>query len=460
MNYKNNTLWLGLAGVLLSGHAMATPSDAEISQLGNTLTPLGAIKAGNADGSIPAWDGGLCTAPADYKPIMGAKGGSPYVDPFANEKPLFQITAANLAQYKDKLDLGTLELFKRYPESFRVDVYPTHRTACYPQWVYDNTIKRVKNPKLDGPAPGLSGAHAQVPFPIPKDGYEAMWNANTKYEMPYTEGTQAAYLVDSSGGVTLSSIQKIENRNLFWDNSLDKVPDNQPYWALIASTTAPAASVGVKQMRYNFLETSQRDAMAWSYIPGQRRVRLAPEFKYDTVSTSSGGVLLFDEINGFDGKMDKFDFKLLGRKEMYVPYNTYKAWSVDPAVANTPKHLNPDVLRWELHRVWVVEATLKPGERHVQKVKHFLLDEDSWSILAYYSLDQAGKVHHLMYQPSIQQYEKPAYRNGQYVLYDMTKGAYSNASLMGAPKMTGFYQVDPYPAAYFTPGSLAGSGVR
>lgn len=459
MNYKN-MIMLGVASALFAGQAMAAPTDEEIAQLGTTLTPLGAIKAGNIDGSIPAWDGGLCAAPSDYKPIMGTKGGSPYADPFSNEKPLFSITAANMAQYQDKLDEGTQELFKRYPETFRVDVYPTHRSACFPQWVYDNTISRVKNPRLVGDAPGLEGAHAQVPFPLPKNGYEVMWNANTKFELPYTEGTQAAYLIDSSGGVTLSSIQLIENRNYFWDNSLDKVPANQPYWALIATTSAPASSVGVKQMRFNFLETHQRDAMAWSYVPGQRRVRLAPEFKYDTVSTSSGGILLFDEINGFDGKMDKFDFKLVGRKEMYVPYNTYKAWAADPKVANTPKHLNPDILRWELHRVWEVEATLKPGERHVQKVKRFLVDEDSWAILSYHSLDQAGKVHHQMYQLSVQQYEKPAYRNGHYVLYDMTKGVYGNGSLMAAPGMTGFYEVPPFPSNHFTSGAMAGSGIR
>lgn len=459
MNYKNMMVW-GAASLLFAGQVLAAPTDEEIKQLGTSLTPLGAIKAGNASGTIPSWEGGLCTAPPGYKPIMGDKGGSPYVDPFANEKPVVSITAANMAQYKDKLDVGTQELFKRYPDSFRVDVFPTHRTACYPKWVYDNTISRAKNPQLVGSAPGLINAHAQYPFPIPKSGYEAMWNAGVKFELPYSEGTQAAYLIDNNGGVTLTNIQKIENRNLFWDNTIDKVPDNQPYWALIASTLSPAASAGVKQMRHAFLNASERENMAWSYVPGQRRVRLAPEFKYDTVSTSSGGVLLFDEINGFDGKMDKFDFKLVGRREMYMPYNAYKTWAADPTAINTPKHLNPDYLRWELHRVWEVEATLKAGERHVQKVKRFYLDEDSWSILAYVAEDQAGKVHHLMYQPAVQQYEKPGYRNGQYVLYDMTKNVYSNGSLMGAPKMTGFYKVDPYPANHFSSGALSGSGVR
>ena len=460
MNYKN-IIMLFAAGALLNSYALAAPTDEEISQLGTTLTPLGAIKAGNADGTIPSWDGGICSPPAGYKPLMGNKGGSPYVDPFANERPLFSINAANLDQYKEKLDKGTLELFKRYPESYRLDVYPSHRTACYPQWVYDNTIKRVKNPQMVGDAPGIINAQAQFPFPIPKTGYEAMWNMLVKYDVPYSEGTQSSYLIDSSGGQALLAVQKIEMRKRFWDNSLDKFPENQPYWEIISTVLDPAGVSGQKTLLHMFTNTHERDSMVWSYIPGQRRVRLAPEFKYDTVSTTSGGVLLFDEINGgFAGKMDKYNFKLLGRKEMYMPYNTYKAWAADPEVINTPKHLNPDYLRWELHRVWEVEATLKPGERHVQSIKRFFLDEDSWSILIYQSDDQSGKVHHVMYQPTIQDYDKPTFRSGQYVMYDMTKGIYTNGSIMGAPGMTGIYVVKAPSDSYFSPGAISGSSVR
>jgi hypothetical protein len=449
----------GMASALLSNLALAAPTDEEIAQLGNTLTPIGAIKAGNADGTIPEWTGGVCTPPATYKPLRN-NSGSPYADLFPDEKPLFSITAANLDQYKDKLDLGTQELFKRNPDTYRVDVYPTHRTSCFPQWVYDNTINRAKNPRLEGNSPALLGAHAQVPFPIPKTGYEAMWNTNVKFDIVNSEGTQENWLIDSGGGQTMTSVQKIENRNLYWDNSLDKTPDNQPYWALISTTTEPPSQSGVKQLRHAFTDTEKRDPMAWSYVPGQRRVRLAPEFKYDTVSTSSGGVLLFDEINGFDGKMDKYDFKLLGRKEMYVPYNTYKEWAASPKELGTPKHHNPNLLRFELHRVWVVEGTLKPGQRHVQQSKTFLLDEDSWSIATYYALDHSGKVHHLMYQPIIQSYEKPSPRNGHYILYDMSKNAYSLGAMMASPGMTGFYKVNSYSPSYFTPGSLAGTGLR
>lgn len=448
------------AALVVALGVQAAPPEAEIAKLGKSLTALGAIKAGNEDGTIPEWTGGLCKPPANYKPIAGAKGGSPYADPFPDDKPLFTITAANLDKYADKLDPGTKELFKRYPDSYKMPVYQTRRTACLPDFVYENTIKNVRNPRLIGKAPGVAGAHAQIPFPIPSNGYEAMWNASLRYDIPYSEGTQSTYLIDANGGVTFVNGQKIENRNLYWDNELKQVPDGQPYWALIATQFAPASAAGVAQMRYQFLDQDAQNSMAWSYVPGQRRVRLAPEFTYDTVSTSSGGILLFDEIQGFDGKMDKFDFKLIGRKEYYVPYNAYKAWAADPKVWNTPKHSNPDVMRWELHRVWVVEGTLKPGQRHVQKLKRFYIDEDSWSYLMYNSENQAGKLHHVAYFPPVEMYDKPAFRASMYSLYDLSKGNYSNGSMMGAPKMTGFYKVAPYPATKFTPGSMAGTGVR
>jgi Protein of unknown function (DUF1329) len=455
------TIMLAAMGVMLSGHAFSADlSQEEISKLGDSLTPFGAVKAGNEAGTIPAWTGGVCAPPANYDPIEGDRGGSPYANPFPDEEPRLVITAENMSQYADKIDAGTKALMKRYPETFRMDVYPTHRTACFPDWAYKNTIENVEKPRLVGDAPGLEGAHAQVPFPIPKDGYQAMWNSNVKFDQPRSGGTQAAYLVDASGNSTLLSIQNIPNRNYYWDNELDTVPENQPYWMLLAETVDPSSVAETKQMRHSFTNAHERETMAWSYVPGQRRVRLAPEFKYDTVSTQSGGILLYDEINGFSGDMDKFNFKLVGRKEMFVPYNAYELWAADPEISNTPNHVNPDVMRWELHRVWEVEATLKEGERHVQMVKRFFLDEDSWSILSYHSLDHGGNIHHVMHQPPVQRYEVPMFSNGQYALYDFSKGIYSHGSLMGAPGMTGFPRIESFPPNFFTPGSMAGSGLR
>ncbi|MDY0012655.1 MAG: DUF1329 domain-containing protein [Rhodocyclaceae bacterium] len=453
---------LSALGVQVAG---AAPTPEEAAELGKSLTPLGAIKAGNKEGTIPEWTGGVCTPPAGYAPIKGAAGGAPYIDPFAADKPLYTIKAADVPKYADKLDEGTKELFRRYPQSFAVEVYPTRRSACFPSYVYENTVKNVMKPKIvwGGAVPGVEGAHAQTPFPIPKSGVEAMWNAALKPEQPYTMMPIDTFLVDAAGNEVNTSLQTIYNQNLYWDTSRTALTDDEPYWALISKSIAPASQVGTMQMRHQFLRPDIKGAPAWSYIPGQRRVRLAPEFSYDGVAITSGGILLYDEINGFDGKMDKFDFKLVGRKEMYIPYNTYKFWSAPNAELHGPKHIHPSALRFELHRVWVVEATLKPGERHVHSKRIFLIDEDSWNMMEFTAFDQAGKVHHIMYQPSIQMYDKPELRNTVYVLYDLAKSSYLNQNrqaIHGDPKYTSSYKVAPFAKNFFTPDSMAGMGLR
>jgi hypothetical protein len=458
---RSKTAALALIGLFYCLQAMATPTDEEVAQLGKTLTPMGGEVAGNADGSIPRWDGGLCKPPAGYKPTHGDDGGGPYVDPFAGEKPLLSIDKGNLAQYADKLDEGSKALFARYPDSFRIDVYPTHRTACFPDWVYRNTSERAQNPQLVGNAPGLIKAQAQIPFPIPKSGYEAMWNQALRMDVPYSKSDQETWLVDAGGGLTLLSLNRIEQTKHYWNRDLAAVPDNKPHWTLISSTIAPASAVGVKSLRHNFLNTEKNDTMAWSYVPGQRRVRLAPENKYDTVSTSSGGILLFDEISGFDGKMDKFDFVLKGKREMFVPANAYAFNEAPAEKVGTPNHANPDYLRFELRRVWVVEGTLKPGERHVQKEKVFYLDEDSWSPMIYNAFDQADKLQKVTYFPGFQEYDKPLYRAAPYVLYDLTKRIYSLGTRIGGSNTTrGFYLARAFPPTFFSPNAMAGNGIR
>ena len=119
MSQLKKAIFICAAGLLLGGvGASAQVSPQEAQQLKTTLTPLGAEKAGNEEGSIPAWTGGMCTVPPGY--WHGTRRG----DPFANEKPLFSITAQNMDKYADKLTDGTKAMLKRYPNTFRVDVYP------------------------------------------------------------------------------------------------------------------------------------------------------------------------------------------------------------------------------------------------------------------------------------------------------------------------------------------------
>ena len=57
------TLFAAILAVM-SASAVAAVSPDEAAQLGKTLTPTGAEKAGNKDGTIPEWTGGLTTPPA------------------------------------------------------------------------------------------------------------------------------------------------------------------------------------------------------------------------------------------------------------------------------------------------------------------------------------------------------------------------------------------------------------
>lgn len=452
MNYIATLAVAGITAII-GAHALAAPSEADAARLGKELTPLGAERAGNKEGTIPEWTGGLCNAPEKYKPL-NAQGGTPYADPFADEKPLYSITASNLDQYTSKLDDGQKELFKRFPKTYRIDVYTTHRTACFPDWVYDNTIKRVMSPKLVGDGPGLNDAHAQFPFPIPAIGQEAMYNFFTRYFPVYFTGNYAWWLVDSAGNKTLSTHGSANYHFDYWDNrktTADQIS------AVSNIHVGPPSQAGEMDMRIQWRRMDQRDPTAWFYTPGQRRVRLAPEFTYDTVVSENSGLFLWDELNGFDGKMDRFDFKLVGKKELVIPYNVYKYLNAPVDDLLGKNHVNPDGVRYELHRVWVVEASLKNGARHVDSKKVFYLDEDSWNIVGYEGYDHAGKLVRYLQFPIWQAYDVPAAININEMAYDFVKQIWALGSI---PVDGGFHKTGPLPANYFTADAMAGRGVQ
>lgn len=444
--------------------AVAAPATDEVAQLGKVLTPVGAIRAGNQAGTIPEWTGGVCTPPANYKPRFGPeKGGAPYADPFADDKPLFRITAENIAAHADKVDEGTRELLRRFPKTFHMNVYPTRRSACFPNWVYENTIRHVARPKIvGGNIPALSGAHAQFPFPVPRNGVEAVWNKMVFFDRVLQTSQYLTFYVDSAGKRTMidSDLQHISRP--YWDNSIEMIPEDKPYYLTSADKQYPPSAFGNGMVIHTFARPDLRGNPVWSYIPGQRRVRQAPEFAYDGVAPSAGGTFLYDEGSGFSGKMDRFDFNLIGRKEYYIPYNSSEE-RLNRAEAAGPDHVDPEAVRWELHRVWVVEATLKPGERHVQKKKVLYIDEDSWHIAIYYGMDHADKVHHLFHFHTAQFYDKPGIATHAHNAYDLSKGAYTHWIFSGTSNgitSYGFRKLDSVSPAQFTAEGMTGRGVR
>jgi hypothetical protein len=443
-----------IAAFAANASAAATPEEA--AQLGKKLTLIGAERAGNAEGTIPEYTGGLTTPPPGYKAGSGMRP-----DPFESEKPLYSITSKNMAQYDAKLSEVTKELLKRNPNTFRVDVYPTHRTAALPKFVADNTVKNATGAKLSADGLSFENAYAGFPFPIPKNGNEAMHNHYMRYLGHAVQWKFDGINVNASGDVVLSSTGEAFDEFPVYDpgrkgvmKDTDTMTRFKIYWG------APARLAGEAIMLNDAVNPEVQKRRVWIYLPGQRRVKLAPEVGYDTPNNSSSGMTTFDDASVFSGAMDRFDMKLVGKKEMFIPYNTYKfTYGSDTKNVWKPKHVNPDAVRWELHRVWVVEATLKPGKRHIYSKRFFYLDEDSWVAMASDQYDARGQLYRGTFAYMAPAYDMPAPLARNNVTYDLAAGSY--AALTGNfGAYYGIKSIKPMPENEWSSDSLAGAGVR
>lgn len=452
---------------LLPQFALAEVTAEEAGQLGTTLTEFGAEKAGNADGSIPAYTGGLTKPPAGW-----TKDADRYVDPFASEKPLYSVTAKNMSQYAALLTEGNKGMLTRFPDSYRLDVYPTHRTVAYPSWVAKNTVKNATTVKLAGQVAGdtVEGADAEkspfpgIPFPIPKNGVEVMWNYNFHYTAPITHTIPGAWLIDTGGSA--SSLPTPNEYFLHpWYEQSGKLR-KETYNAVHGFTSVlqdPPSSAGIVFLNYYMHHAADGGQKVWFYTPGQRRVRAAPEFAYDIPIASYGGVLLWDEIHGFTGRMDRFDFKLVGKKEMLVPYNVF---GITNQVASKDflgkKHANPDAVRFEKRRVWVVDATRKPNARHVYSRRTFYVEEDCWCIVASEAYDNGGKLWKNMSIYNFPTYDVGGINNDGWGFNDLIKGNYTliNVGVKDPGKLVRSYASQEGLPLTLSPQAVVGGSVR
>ncbi|MCD7037678.1 MULTISPECIES: DUF1329 domain-containing protein [Pseudomonas] len=439
--------------VTVSANASVSPDQA--AKLGTTLTGVGAEMTGNADGTIPAYTGGLKAIPAEYK-----TGDSFRPDPFANEKPRLVITGQDLAKHKDKLTATSQALLTRYP-TYRLDVYPTHRTVALPKSVLETTALNAVGGKTGAGGLALENVLPGVPFPIPSDGYEAMWNHLLRYQGVALSNKYDSWNVDSSGAASLSTTGNFVVEYPLYNSSRPTGPvaPDEVYYRTKFQYTGPARRAGEALLLMDAVDPTKQPRRGWLYLPGQRRVKLAPELAYDTPNPSTAGTATYDDSFLFSGAMDRYDFKLAGKKELYVPYNTYKfSYHKTTADVTTPNHVNPDLLRWELHRVWVVEATLKPGKRHIYSKRTFYLDEDSWIALASDEYDGRGQLYRGGFANLTYSYDVQAPEAINQVLYDLISGAYNLNGFYGpygGPKY-----IAPLSKAQWSPESLAGSGIR
>jgi hypothetical protein len=447
-----------LSSALLALASAVAVRAADASRLGNDLTPLGGEKAGNADGSIPAWDGGITTPPAGYKV------GDHHPDPYADESPLFTITPANAAQYADKLTAGQQAMLKAYAD-YSIPVYKTHRSASNPQRVYDATKRYASTAALTAGGNGVTGVVLGIPFTQPENGLQVIWNHLVRYRGVAADRHPGQAAPQRDGSYNLV---QFEDEFLF-NYCRDDIPAEQLAKELDSdnvliyykqAVTAPARLAGSILVVHETMDQVKEKRRAWIYNAGQRRVRQAPSVEYDNPGTAADGMRTSDQFDMFNGAPALYDWKLVGKKEMYVPYNSYKLHSDKVKVSEIlkPLHINQELTRYELHRVWVVDATLKPGASHLYSRRTFYVDEDSWQVLAVDQYDGRGQLWRASEAHCINYYDAQIFWSTLEVHTDLLAGRYLAFGLDNENKMYDF-TLKRTPGDY-TPAKLRQEGVR
>jgi hypothetical protein len=445
MMKRVSPLALALMFVALPLAAKVSPEEA--AKLKTTLTPMGAERAANKDGSIPAWDGGLTKSPSCYE-------GPPqrYCDPFPEDKPQFTITAQNYKQYADKLSEGQKAMFEKFPDTYKMNVFQTRRTAGYPDFVYEATYKNALNADLISNGEGLANASISIPFPIPKSGVEPVWNHKVRYRGVGAARWNVQAAVTSTGNYNLV---KITEDVKFHYNNPEIEPDDLDNVIIyfLQIVREPARLAGTITLVHETMDQVKEPRRAWQYNPGQRRLRRAPNVGYDNPGTAADGLRTNDQLDVFNGATDRYTWKIVGKKEVYIPYNSYRLGLDQYKYSDILKkgHINQDLPRYELHRVWVVEGEVKPTTTHIYDKRVFYIDEDSWQIALVDIYDRRGALWRWQEGHSLQAYAEPFYAPSMGTVYDLQNNRYLALEFSNEEPES---QVKDFPIAYFDPSNV------
>ncbi len=443
--------------------AAAKMSADDVARLGQDLNPIGGIKAGSEDGLLPPWTGAVIGLPDG---LAWDGPGTPYPNPWPDEKPLFVITSDNMEQYRARLSPGQVAMFETYPDTFRMPVYPGHRDfAFYPKF-YEKVRYNAVNSELINDDEGIKGFLGGAAFPVPSTGPEAVWFTRTTGANETIEGEYSDIAAFPNGTKSTRRSRFLQespyasrNNPVAPDYEYPKLGEFGGY--IMTYVTEPARDKGLITAVIEPYDYSANAREVWRYLPGSRRVRRAPTVGFDTPD-GPGGLKTVDEVRGFNGSMERFEWKLLGRKEIFIPYHNYQfdtpGLSYDELL--TKFHANPDYMRYELRRVWVAEGTLREGERHIYGKRRIYVDEDTGFTAITENYDGRGELWKVVLTNNIYDYGSQGYVRRAQMYHDLRAGAYIAERLINdsAPML---YDVNPVKGpGYFTPSNIRKLGKR
>lgn len=444
-----------IAGLMLAAGAPAQVPKAQAAKLGgDQYTCLGALRAGTE--RVADFTGKW------FKDWPGMDKASGYVpSPYADEEPLFTITADNKAKYADKLTAGLEALLRKYPDGFYMNVYPSHRDFRMPDYVCEATQYNAVHSEIIAGGLAITGHGSGIPFPFPDNGLQAIWNVINAVA-PWTE--EATYDIADRFGTGATTWGRVHFKQMSPDNNPD--PDERTNYTskvrvyffqeyLLPPRLSGQVAVGFQPNNFKTGSTQ-----AWVYQPGIRRVRKAPAVGFD-YPVPPEGLRTSDSDYVFNGSPELYNWKLLGRKVMFVPYNNFKV--NDPSLTYEqllgPHYLNPKYVRYEAHRVWVIEATLKPDRRHIFERRVIYVDEDTWLALTADNYGHEGGIYRVpvvMYHYS---QESGTYHRGVSVYHTLPSGAYEATYLVNERPESQWWKINrPMRKREFSPEAAIRAG--
>lgn len=347
----------------------------------SSQTPLGAEQNGSVDGAVPAWIG-------DSETVAST------VNIITNETPNFFINSDNYLRYKAFLTPGQIALLNKYPESFNLPIYKTYRTHIAPEWIYEATKKNAKDVRLVENGNGITNVWPGTPFPNPRSGIEVIWNHLLHWRGVSLNFNLFEATVHSAG--THSIVQsEIFLAMPFYQKGRDAIRDNGKMIYYMNFVNQPASLAGGGLLVHENLNSKAVPRRAWVYLADQNRVRRLPKFEHDTALFNSENLRVVDEVDLFSGSPSLYNWKIIEKKEVFVPYNSTKleiSVIADRNALLTRNHLAPNVTRFERHRVWVVEGNLKKGSLHIYPKRTIYIDEDSWIAVMADMYDRNGEL--------------------------------------------------------------------
>jgi hypothetical protein len=445
--------WAGPAGrrsviaamLWLAVGAEARVDESGLARLDAELTPVGAERAGDAQGVIPEWTGGLTAAPECY-----AGPGMRYCDPYPQDAPRVVVTAENLAAHESYLSAGQIALLRKYADSYRMPVYPTRRSFANPEFVYAATRANALRAELQANGEALVGAATGVPFPIPANAFEVIWNHKARWRDVAVRRWNNQFAVPASGDYNQTRFRE-DSLHAYAQPGLTPETVGPILHYFLQVVMAPQRLEGATLLVHETLDQIAEARGTWQYSPGQQRLRRAPNTGYDLPAAGADGLRTLDQGDMFNGPMDRYDWKLIGKQTLYVPANSYRLHSDALRYSDIvrKRHIDQDLTRYESRRVWVVESTLRPGSAHRYKRRRFYIDEDGWQIRVVDVYDARGELWQLQEAHSVMAYDKPYELPVCETVYDLQSNRYLVQALSNEDPetMSQVFDVDHFEAS-------------